>query len=278
MDAVRVIIAEDHREQLSGMTAFLSCIPGIAVIATADDGAKAAALADRLHPDVMIFDLMLPQMDGFSLLTHLNTFPADRRPRSIIVTAITRSDFVARARELGAAIVLTKPADLPQLTAGIIELGRLTPAPAPAHPAALPSPVDGPMSADQLDRYIRQLLIHLGISPHLSGHQLIHRAIILAIADPDLLKGMIARLYPAVASDFQTTGSCVERAIRFSIARSWDNGGGAAFNKYLGRSPELYRDKPSNREFIALLAERIRIRAKGNMPGTQDSGRSFGDD
>lgn len=281
METIRVVIAEDKTEQLSAMTAYLSSIPGITVAATADDGAKAAALADQLHPDVMVFDLMLPVMDGFRLLTHLNTIPEDRRPRAIIVTAITRSDFLDHARELGASLCLAKPLEPSLLADSILQLGRQQTPPA-AHPAAVhPSPTvsgEEPVSALKLDRYIHQLLILLGIAPHLSGHKFIHRAIILAIADPELLNGMIARLYPAVAADFDTTGSCVERAIRFSIARSWDNGSSTAFNKYLGRSPELWRDKPSNREFISLLAERIRILAKGTVTAAQDNGRGFSDE
>ena len=257
MNAIRVILAEDNIQQLEQLTVSLQDNDAISIIGTAVDGASAASMILNLHPDVAVFDLIMPRLDGFGLLTRIAALPADERPRSIIVSALTRSDFVSRAMELGASRYLHKPVNADDLARTIIEC-----APQTAPEVRLPTPALSAeiMTEDVAARYTSQLLIRLGISPHLNGHKFVHRAILLAIHRPEILNNMITELYPDVARSFDTTASRVERSIRFAVARTWDNGGASAFNKLLGRSAELSMEKPSNREFIALLAERVRIR------------------
>ena len=257
MSAVRVVLAEDNLHQLKTLALSLQARESIHIIGTADDGTKASSMILSLHPDVIVFDLIMPRLDGFGLLMNIAALPADQRPRAIILSALSRSDFVTRAMELGASRYLQKPVDTNELARAITECA--SPAMTEFRLPYLPSPVAAP-TEDVVSRYISQMLIRLGISPHLNGHKFIHRAILQATNHPEMLNNMLTELYPDIAVNFDTTTSRVERSIRFAIARTWDNGGAAAFSKLLGRSTDLALVKPSNREFIALLAERVRIR------------------
>ena len=264
MEPVTVLLAESDALQRERITAWLEHQPDITVAGTAADGAEAIVRLDELRPRVLITDLLLPQADGYQVMTHAGHMPVSDRPKIIVVTSLSRPDFVARAVSLGAAYFMARPVELPLLTQRIRELGHVP------DPQLLPAPAARPVSDasaaedstdDTVSKYVSRMLMTLGVAPHLNGHRFVHRAILLAVSNPQLLDSMTTLLYPTVATEYATTVSRVERSIRFAIARTWDTGGSAAMNRMLGRQNAALLHRPSNREYIALVAERVRLRS-----------------
>lgn len=257
MDQVRVVVADDNA-QLQGMIAeYLRQQSGIEIVGVASNGLEALRLVQAELPDVLICDMIMPQMDGYAVLEQLASMKLAKRPGIIALTALGRDDFITRAINLGACYYMVKPFDFSILaqrvfeTAGEMEL-------ADAIGSRLKK--DSSSGEENLEERIANLFLTVGIPAHIKGYQYLREAVKMVIDNPDLMGRITKELYPGIAHRFGTTSSKVERAIRHAIEVAWNRGRIEALDEAFGRNVCSLDDKPTNGEFIALVSDRLRIK------------------
>ncbi|MCH5287894.1 MAG: sporulation transcription factor Spo0A [Christensenellaceae bacterium] len=253
METIRVLIAEDNALQRSLLADGLDGHSGIQIVGAAANGLDALEMIQRLHPQVLLLDMVLPSLDGFGLLEKLQQFPASQRPAVIATTSLGRDDFITRAMELSVAYYMVKPLDMAFLTRQILSaVHREAP--------VLSAPAPPPDEPEDIERLATAMLMQIGVPAHLSGYKFIRSALMMVTDRPELFSSLTRVLYPEIAREFGTTASCVERAIRHAISLTWDRGGGENYRKLLGRQASTIGDKPTNSEFLAQVGEGIRLR------------------
>ncbi|MGN0745358.1 MAG: sporulation transcription factor Spo0A [Aristaeellaceae bacterium] len=255
LEPIRIIVADDAPSQRSQLISALAPDDRIIVVGEASDGMEALSLISSLHPQVLVCDMVMPRMDGFALLEYLAGLPDADRPSFIAQTALCRDDFITRAIGLGAAYYLLKPVDVDQLIEQILSVAGTEPMPVSPRLAGQPEE-DG---QERLEYFVTSLLLQIGIPAHMNGYKYLRQAVMTAVENPDVLDCVCRDLYPAIAKAYDATASRVERSIRHAIDVTWDRADSAAFNKVIGRYAGGCGEKPTNCEFIALMAERIRI-------------------
>ena len=258
METIRVMIAEDNIPLREMVADYLSRMEGIEVIGKAADGVQAMDMLRDLEPDVLICDMIMPQADGFAVLEQLDDIGLSRRPGTIALTALGRDDFISRAIDLGVDYYMVKPFDFRLLGQRVREAAdhrqrkaaqkkrEAQPAPPPAVPLSI-------------EERIANLFLTVGIPAHIKGYQYLREAVSMVMEHPDLMGRITKELYPGIAKRFGTSASKVERAIRHAIEVAWNRGRIDALNEAFGRNVCSLDEKPTNGEFIALVADRLAI-------------------
>ena len=249
MNPIRILIADDNDELRQTMAQYLRQQQDIAVAGEAANGTDALKLIRDKQPDVMLLDMIMPALDGFGVLTQLQRLPQEKRPRVIAVTALGRDDFIRRAVDLGVQYYMIKPVDLPVLLERIRDVMQ----------DGLPEEPARPFGSQTmtLDDRLSNLFLGMGIPAHIKGYQYLREAIKLVIENPHMINGITKELYPAIAHRFNTSSSKVERAIRHAIEVAWSRGRVDTLNKAFGCYVAQPDDKPTNGEFIALVADKL---------------------
>ena len=230
---------------------------GIALLAEADDGESLLQLIKEHHPDVVLMDLILPKQDGFSVLKALQGLPD--RPAVIVLTAFSNPGVISDAAALGAYYFFTKPCDFSELLDRVRAVGKPG-----KRENGMPLPASQQTSRPEqrLETMVTEIIHEIGIPAHIKGYQYIREAIILTVRDMDLINAVTKALYPMVAKQYNTTPSRVERAIRHAIEVAWDRGDIEVLQKYFGYTVSNIKGKPTNSEFVALIADRLQLRLK----------------
>lgn len=245
---IAVVLADANEEFRLSLQQALEETDEFTVIAETGDGAKALQLVSALRPQLFVFELLLPTLDGFALLERLKEDPA--APKRLVVSALYREQTVAQAIDKGASCFIPKPCELPSLIDRIRQTAFENSA-APIDPASL------------IAREATTLLYTLGMPAHMKGYRCVRAAIILAAQDISAIDSMTKRLYPEVARQLGTTPSRVERSMRSAIESAWNRTDLDILQRCFGYTISSARGKPTNGEFIALLADRIRLEHMG---------------
>ena len=233
---MRILVVDDHDALRKSMVDALARQEDVALVDGAANGAEALKLLCQRSYDVMVTDIIMPVMDGYTLMQEMRKLMPSPAPKVIVATALARDDFVMRAVELGAKFYLVKPFQPDILLGHIRRLARGE----EAMPAVLP---DAAPHEPSLDERLGSLFLTLGIPAHIKGYQ--YR--------------ITKELYPGIAARFDTTASKVERAIRHAIEVAWNRGRVDTLNRVLGCRVCTPEDKPTNGEFIAMLADKLRL-------------------
>ena len=250
MPSIRTVIAEDNEELRGAMIQYFQSQKDIDIVGEAANGQDALKIIQDKQPDVLLLDMIMPSLDGFGVLAQLQRLPLDKRPRVIAVTALGRDDFIRRAVQMGVMYYMIKPIDLPVLVERMRDVMEHQPI----------VPLDSPMLSAlgmSLDDRISNLFLAMGIPAHIKGYQYLREGIKLVIDSPHMIGGITKELYPAIARRFGTTSSKVERAIRHAIEVAWSRGRVDTLNKAFGCDVAQPGDKPTNGEFIALIADKL---------------------
>ena len=250
MTAIRAAIADDNEELRAAMSQYFQTQNDITIVGEAANGQDTLKMVQEKQPDILLLDMIMPSLDGFGVLAQLQRLPPEKRPRVIAVTALGRDDFIRRAVQLGVMYYMIKPIDLPALADRIRDVAQQQPA----------LPADSPLLSAlglSLDDRISNLFLAMGIPAHIKGYQYLREAIKLVIETPAMIGGITKELYPAIARRFGTTSSKVERAIRHAIEVAWSRGRVDTLNKAFGCEVAKPEDKPTNGEFIALIADKL---------------------
>lgn len=252
MAQLKVAIVDDNQEIREQLIQHLKEERNIIVAGEADNGQDAVALIRETLPDLVLLDMIMPGMDGFGVLQHIQVLPKEHRPRVIAITALGRDDFIRRAVALGVSYYMVKPIEIHTLMDRIRDTARLSEQP----PAPLPLL---PLPGQTMDDKLSNIFLSIGIPAHIKGYQFLREAVKLVVEDHNLIGAITKELYPAVAHTFATTPSKVERAIRHAIEVAWNRGRVESLNKTFGCVVALPGEKPTNGEFIALLADKLSV-------------------
>lgn len=252
---IRVLIAdsgEDFRVLLSDS---LALEDDIEVVGTAGDGMEALALCKELKPDILLLDLVLPKLDGLGVMHRLSE--AGISPQVFVVSAFYNEQLVAKCADLGAYYFIPKPCDTSALVMRIRQSMAVS---VPTVHEIVPTASQ--KQAQQLEAIVTEIIHEIGVPAHIKGYQYLREAIILTINDMDIINAVTKALYPAVAKKFSTTPSRVERAIRHAIEVAWDRGDIETLQKFFGYTVSNIKGKPTNSEFIAMIADCLSLRRK----------------
>ena len=253
---IRVLIADTSdavREQLSARIAETS---DMEVVAMVKDGIEALDCVTELKPDFVLAELIMPKLDGMGLLRRISADAPDTK--TIIMSGFLTDRIAAECRDLGAAFFISKPFDADSVIAVLRSLRVPEKSP-------LPAPAAGAASGDvNLVAMVTDILHEIGVPAHIKGYQYLREAILLAIDDMDVINAVTKVLYPGVAKRFDTTSSRVERAIRHAIEVAWDRGDIEVLQKFFGYTVSNIKGKPTNSEFIAMIADYLSLRIKGH--------------
>lgn len=220
---------------------------GFAVCTVTDNGAEGLAAIEKERPDVAIVGLVLKELDGFGVLEKLKQ--EESFVRVIAIGSFSDDEIISRVLEKGAKYYLMKPVS-PEL---IAERAKELSAP---ESQAMPIQREKHLSAT-LDEKISNIFISIGIPPHIKGYAYLREGIKMAVDDPSIINNVTKQLYPSIAEKFSTTASKVERAIRHSIEVAWNRQRIDAINAVFGVRVYIGTDKPTNSEFIALVADKL---------------------
>jgi len=253
----RVLIADSGEDFRYLMADTISSEEDMAVVGAAGDGLEALALIEQKHPNVILMDLVLTKLDGLGVLQKLSQM--NQKPAVIIVSGFFNEHVVQEAAELGAYYFMPKPCDVPAL---LSRIRQVTAASRNASGNSSKQGVDMYRREDNLEAVVTEVIHEIGVPAHIKGYQYLREAIILTINDMDIINSVTKVLYPTVAKRFSTTPSRVERAIRHAIEVAWDRGDIETLQKFFGYTVSNVKGKPTNSEFIAMIADCLCLRRK----------------
>ncbi len=256
---IRVLIADPNEDVRTLLRDLFSREEDITVTGYAADGLEAVERIGELDPDVVLLELVLPRLDGLGVLRKLAE--SDSRSAVLVLTGFVNSRVVAEAAELGADYFVSKPCDTAELLERIRQCAasRRQPRPTLLRRPSSAAPV---RSEPSLESVVTEIIHEIGVPAHIKGYQYLREAIILTINDMDAINAVTKVLYPEVARKFSTTPSRVERAIRHAIEVAWDRGDVETLQKFFGYTVSGIKGKPTNSEFIAMIADHLSLKQK----------------
>ena len=224
---ISVLLADPGEQYRAAYSKAIGQETDMELVAQTDNGLRAEELITKFQPDVVVLDLVLPNLDGLSLLTHLRAKNASSRV--IVTSAICNDQVLMECAELGTTYFMQKPFDPPLLVQRIRQTARprqRTGGAGTQLAAAEPEP--------SLESVVTDVIHEIGVPAHIKGYQYLREAILLTIDDMDIINSVTKVLYPEVARKFNTTPSRVERAIRHAIEVAWDRGDIETLQKFFG--------------------------------------------
>ena len=255
----KVLIADGSKDFCAHLKERVLQSAGFEVVGMANDGKEAVSLLNSLRPDLLVLDFMLAELDGIAVLRAANALP--KPPVAVVLTGYM-TDFVSyMATGLGVQYFMTRPCD-PELVAE--RLREITAMEARQSQKAEPQEVS-------IENMVTSVIHEIGVPAHIKGYQYLREAIIIAVQDMDVINAITKVLYPQVAKTFSTTPSRVERAIRHAIEVAWDRGDLETLQCFFGYTVSNTKGKPTNSEFIALIADKLQLQLK-NMPAAKKIG------
>lgn len=256
-DKIRVLLADDNKDFCDILKNYLNKQPNIDVIDVAFDGSEAYDKILTLKPDVVLLDEVMPHLDGIGVLEKLQNVK-DIKTMCIMLTAVTQEQVMQKAFSLGAKHYIAKPFDMELLVSRINQLKE-------NNISNNNNNKIGPNYTElDLETRVTNILHEIGVPSHIRGYHYMREAIIMAIGDIDVLNYITKELYPSIAKKCNTTPSRVERAIRHAIEVAWSRGRIDAIDNLFGYTINNHKGKPTNSEFIALIADRLRLELKAS--------------
>ena len=270
---ISVLIADDNKEFCSILNDYLLNQKDIVVTGIAKDGREALELIVERKPDLVILDIIMPHLDGLGVLEKLNTMDLEKTPRIIILSAVGQDKITQQAITLGADYYTVKPFDMEVFTKRIREMFNSAPtiqeSSAQSNRVSYPTTSSYILTSEpksktpvDLETEITNIIHEIGVPAHIKGYMYLREAITMVVNDMELLSAVTKELYPSIAKKYNTTASRVERAIRHAIEVAWGRGQIEAINRLFGYTVHTEKGKPTNSEFIAIIADKLRLKNK----------------
>lgn len=267
MENVNVVIVDDNPMILNTLDEVISSEAGLSVIGRADNGKDAIDMIKDTQPDVVLLDLVMPQMDGITVVENIKKKTSIlKNPAFIILSAVGGEQMTEEAFQAGANYFLMKPFDKDILVNKIRRIGKRPVRPVPGKvleaPLKAATPEEAAMNREEymkehLETDITKMLHELGIPAHIKGYQYLRDAISMVVRDREMMEAVTKILYPEIAKKNYTSSSRVERAIRHAIEVAWGRGSLEVIDELFGYTISTGKGKPTNSEFIALIADKI---------------------
>ena len=264
---ISVLIADDNKEFCSILNDYLLNQKDIVVTGIAKDGREALELIQEKQPDLVVLDIIMPHLDGLGVLEKLNSMSLEKMPKVIVLSAVGQDKITQKAITLGAEYYVVKPFDMAVFTKRIREMFSNVEPQNAAQRVSQSTLVErevapanrGPID---LESEITSIIHEIGVPAHIKGYMYLREAITMVVNDMELLSAVTKELYPSIAKKYNTTASRVERAIRHAIEVAWGRGQVDAINKLFGYTVHNEKGKPTNSEFIAIIADKLRLKNK----------------
>jgi len=269
MEKIRVLTVDDNVRVLELYEELLKKDGGIELLGRAEDGLEAVKKIKELLPDVVLLDIIMPKMDGLGVLEQIrNDTEIKRQPRVIVVTAIGQERVTESAFALGASFYIMKPFDgavILQRIHQVMGNGSFCKSEGTVR-AGVEQVVD---KEYHLEADVTDIIHEIGVPAHIKGYQYLRDAIMLSVDDTEMLNSITKVLYPSIAKRHKTTPSRVERAIRHAIEVAWSRGKTDTIDALFGYTVSGGKGKPTNSEFVALIADKIRLEYKMSLYGNE---------
>lgn len=264
---IKIVIADDNREFCDVLASHINLQPDMEVVGIAIDGIDAMNKIRDNKPDIAIIDGIMPRLDGIGVLERLEKLRLDQpeqsnQPLTIMLSALSQDKIVQKALDLGASYYMVKPFDTDALIERVRQLLQVKPATKTAFSSTISRPQAIGNQTHDLETKVTNILHEIGVPAHIRGYHYMREAIMMSVDDMDVLNYITKELYPSIAKKCNTTPSRVERAIRHAIEVAWNRGKVDAIDALFGYTVNNHKGKPTNSEFIALIADRLRLEQK----------------
>lgn len=254
----KIVIVDANDTYAQGLRDyFLESRENLRVVASFGSIVDAVEYISDNNVDIVITDIVLPNADGYDLINGIKALGLEHNPKIVVVTALQGEGFIQKAFSMGVSYYMLKPVNYELLESRLLDIAR---------DEFLENNVISPVVNNspkpknkQLDERITNIFITVGIPAHIKGYQFLREAIKMAIDSPDIINSITKKLYPSIASKFDTSASKVERAIRHAIEVAWNRGKIENINNLFGIRVYGNNEKPTNGEFIALVADKMLI-------------------
>lgn len=246
-----MMLADDNPGILRLLTDFFESKPEIEIVAAVSDGAMIVDTVREYVPDLLVMDIIMPRKDGFMVLEEINQLETVIRPKIIVLTGLSRDDFIMRAIRLGVGYYMVKPFDMHVLYNRILEMMQ-------EHVEVMDIKQNNAEESGSVDEQITNLFLTIGIPAHIKGYQYLREAVRMVLDNRDVINRITKELYPGIAKKYGTSSSKVERAMRHAIEVAWSRGRLDTVNEMYGYKVFAKDDKPTNGECISCVSELIR--------------------
>lgn len=268
-EKVTVLIADDNQEFSHTLASYINKQDDMEVIAMAKDGEEAIDMITNTMPDVVLLDVIMPHLDGLGVLENIKIIKCSKKPICIMLSAVGQDKITRKAIELGAEYYIVKPFDIELLIKRIRGIKNFKPNQSSnfigreiRQQQYIELPENGAKTQENLEALVTNLIHEVGVPAHIKGYQYLREAIMMVVNDIDVINQITKSLYPKIAFKFNTTPSRVERAIRHAIEVAWGRGQQEAVENIFGYTISASKGKPTNSEFIAMIADKLRLELK----------------
>lgn len=263
MNKINVAVVDDNEKIIETICETLTKDRDINIVGKAKNGEEAFDLIRKNSPDVVILDLIMPKMDGLSLMDKVHKDGSMiKTPFFIITSAISNETVIQDAFGYGAGYYMLKPFELDMIV-DRVKSAKKSNKRIPENKKFIAAYEDKKQFMDRnIESDVTSIIHDVGVPAHIKGYQYLREAIIMSVNDPEMLNSITKILYPTIAKKFQTTSSRVERAIRHAIEVAWNRGKMDTIDELFGYTINAEKGKPTNSEFIALIADKIRLEYK----------------
>ena len=263
MSKINVAIVDDNERIVSLLDNILKTDDSIEVVGKADNGVGAIDIIKENEPDVVLLDLIMPKLDGLEVMQKINNDSnLKKHPAFIVISAIGKEAITENAFSQGAVYYIMKPFEndvvinkIKQVSGNVVTLPESVKASAPSPQKEIYKPQD-------LEADVTNIIHEIGVPAHIKGYQYLRDAIIMSVENREVINSITKILYPTIAKMNKTTSSRVERAIRHAIEVAWSRGKMDTIDELFGYTISTGKGKPTNSEFIALIADKIRLQYK----------------
>ena len=257
MSKLKVLLADDNKELITVLSEYISLQEDMEVVEVAGNGNEVLSVLRQRDIDILLLDVVMPDLDGVSVLEELKDNPTlYKRPRHIIMfTAFNQEKIMMRAAELGASYFIMKPFEINKIVKIIRDINVRFDTTEVSNQRPVVKEFD-------LESEITNILHEMGVPAHIKGYLYLRESINMVYNDIELLGSITKVLYPDVAKKYKTTASRVERAIRHAIEVAWNRGNIEAISNIFGYTVSVSKSKPTNSEFIAMIADKLRLEHK----------------
>ncbi len=271
-DKISILIADDNVDFANTLASYIEKENEMEVIGMAKDGNEAVDMVTTTQPDILLLDVIMPHLDGLGVLEKIYTSNMEKKPLTIMLSAVGQDKITQRAIELGAQYYVVKPFDINLLLKRVKDLKNFQPAQFKNVSAAsanreIKAPYieispENKKNEENLEALVTNVIHEVGVPAHIKGYQYLREAIMMVVNDIDIINQITKQLYPEIALKYTTTPSRVERAIRHAIEVAWGRGQTDVVESIFGYTVSAAKGKPTNSEFIAMIADKLRLELK----------------
>ena len=251
MDKKKVVVADAGEDFRRLLVETLDAENDLKVVGDTGDGGMAVELCRQKGCDVLVMDMILSTLDGVEVLTQISELTP--KPKVLVLSSFASGSVAELAAAKGADYFMMKPCKTSSVAQRVTQMVT----------SLSPMSEETQRSGGSLEATVTAIIHEIGVPAHIKGYQYLREAIMIAVADMDVINAVTKVLYPEVAKRFGTTASRVERAIRHAIEVAWDRGDLETLQKYFGYTVSNAKGKPTNSEFIAMIADRLQLEQRG---------------